>query len=59
MNEGNLIFFLGSKDIGEWNEIIIIKKIKKVKKNRVKNGSETFYLRFFGTNILYHKKAQS
>ena len=47
-NEGNLInSFLGSKDIAEWNKIIIKKvkkKKKKVKKNRVKNGSENLQL---------------
>ena len=30
----------------------------KLKKNRVKNGSENVYLCFFGIKILYHKKAQ-
>ena len=41
-NEGNLIiFFLRLKDIAEWNKIIV-KKNQKMKKNRVKNGSENF-----------------
>ena len=38
-DERNLIIFLWSKDITESNKISI-KKIRKVKKNRVKNGSE-------------------
>ena len=42
-NDGNLKIFLRSKDIAEWNKIIM-KKIKKVKKNRVKNGSENLQL---------------
>ena len=40
-NEGNLIIFLLLKDIAEWNKIII-KKVKNVKKNWVKNGSKNF-----------------
>ena len=43
-NEGNLIiFFLRLKDIAEWNKIIV-KKNQKMKKNRVKNGSENLQL---------------
>ena len=41
VNEGNLIRFLRSKDIAEWNKIIL-KIMKKMKKDREKNGSEIY-----------------
>ena len=43
-NEGNLLIsFVIKRYIAEWNKIII-KKIKKVKKDRVKNGIENLQL---------------
>ena len=52
--------FFVIEEISEWNKIII-KKIKKVKKNRSKNEIENFQL--FNNALLerrssYHKKAQ-
>ena len=47
----------------QYNDFIIFKSEEQRDTwNRVKNGSENlqlFYLRFFETKILYHKKAQS
>ena len=57
-NDGNLKIFLGSKDIAEWNKIIM----KKNQKSEEEQGQKwkwkfvTFYLRSFGTKILYHSK---